>query len=69
MIAGVSPFALIGVGAGKGNSVQNEMRKRKIFINDGARWHLPDYIRVSYGREHENQMFCDELATILQAKA
>ena len=69
MVAGVSPFALIGVGAGKGASVQNEMRKRKIFINDGARWHLPDYIRVSYGREHENLMFCNELATILQAKA
>jgi histidinol-phosphate aminotransferase len=69
MVAGVSPFALIGVGAGKGNLVQNELRKRKIFINDGDRWHLPDYVRVSYGREHENQTFCNELATVLQAHA
>jgi histidinol-phosphate aminotransferase len=69
MVAGVSPFAIIGVGAGKGNSVQNELRRRKIFINDGARWHLPDYIRVSYGRESENQTFCNELAAVLQAHA
>ena len=30
---------------------------------------LPDYIRVSYGRENENQTFCKELAQVLQAKA
>lgn len=69
LVAGVSPFALIAVGEGKGAGVQSEMRKRKIFINDGARWHLPDYIRVSYGREQENQTFFSELATVMQAKA
>jgi histidinol-phosphate aminotransferase len=69
MVAGVSPFALIAAGEGKGAGVQSEMRKRKIFINDGARWHLPDYIRVSYGREQENQTFFSELASVMQAKA
>lgn len=66
MVAGVSPFALIAVGAGKGKFVQDELRKRKIFINDGARWHLPDYIRVSYGRENENEILFNELTSILQ---
>jgi histidinol-phosphate aminotransferase len=69
MVAGVSPFALIEVGAGKGKSVETELRRRKIFINDGARWHLPDYVRVSYGREQENQTFCRELAAVMQARA
>jgi histidinol-phosphate aminotransferase len=68
MVAGVSPFALIEVGEGKGKYVQDAMRKRKVFINDGARWHLPDYIRVSYGLEKENQIFFNELSSVLPSK-
>jgi histidinol-phosphate aminotransferase len=69
LVAGVSPFALIEVGTGRGKSVETELRRRKIFINDGARWHLPDYIRVSYGREQENQTFCRELAALTPGHA
>jgi histidinol-phosphate aminotransferase len=68
MVAGVSPFALIAVGEGKGKVVQDELRKRKIFINDGARWHLPDFIRVSYGRDNENQLFFNALTSIMQGE-
>jgi histidinol-phosphate/aromatic aminotransferase/cobyric acid decarboxylase-like protein len=67
MVAGPSPFALIAVGENRGNVIQNELRKRKIFINDGAHWHLPGYIRVSYGRDSENQTFFNELTAIMQA--
>ncbi|HET9391765.1 MAG TPA: histidinol-phosphate transaminase [Steroidobacteraceae bacterium] len=69
LVAGVSPFALIAVGAGRGKAVQNGLRARKVFINDGARWHLPDYIRVSYGLEKENQAFFNELTALMQRKA
>jgi histidinol-phosphate aminotransferase len=68
MVAGVSPFALIGVGEGRGKLVQDELRKRKIFINDGAHWHLPQFIRVSYGRDNENQIFFSALTSIMQGK-
>lgn len=69
LVAGPSPFALIAVGAARGKAVQNALRARKIFINDGARWHLPDYIRVSYGLEKENQTFFSELTALMQRKA
>ncbi|HEY3786129.1 MAG TPA: histidinol-phosphate transaminase [Steroidobacteraceae bacterium] len=69
LVAGPSPFALIAVGAGRGKAVQEALRARKVFINDGARWHLPGYIRVSYGLEKENQTFFNELTEIMQRKA
>lgn len=69
IVAGVSPFALIGVGAGQGKAVESGMRKRKIFINDGARWHMPDYVRVSYGRESENRTFVNALTELLPGRA
>jgi histidinol-phosphate aminotransferase len=67
-VAGPSPFCLIGVGEGKGKAVQNELRKQKIFINDGGHWHLPGFIRVSYGRENENQAFFNGLTSVMQGK-
>ena len=68
IVAGPASFALIKVGGGNGKTVQNELRSRKIFINDGALWHLPAFIRVSYGRENENQIFFNELASLMQRK-
>lgn len=68
IVVGPTSFALIGVGEGNGRSIQNELRSRKIFIQDGAHWHLPAYIRVSYGRENENQTFFNELASLMRSK-
>jgi histidinol-phosphate aminotransferase len=66
MVAGPAPFALINVGRARGKAVQAEMRKQKIFINAGDGWHLPDFIRVSYGREAENRQFFAALARIMK---
>jgi histidinol-phosphate aminotransferase len=68
IVAGPTSFALIGVGEGNGKTVQTELRNRKIFINDGAHWHLPGFIRVSYGRDNENQTFFNELTSLMRGK-
>jgi histidinol-phosphate aminotransferase len=68
IVVGPASFALIGVGEGNGKAIQTEFRNRKIFINDGAHWHLPGFIRVSYGRDNENQIFFNELTSIMQRK-
>ena len=68
MVAGPSPFVLIRPGQLVGKAAQMELRKRKIFISDGAGWKLPEFIRVSFGREAENQKFFSELASIVGGK-
>ena len=68
IVVGPTSFALIGVGEGNGKAIQTELRTRKIFINDGAHWHLPAFIRVSYGRDNENQTFFNELTSVMQGK-
>jgi histidinol-phosphate aminotransferase len=68
MVGGPSPFVLIRPGQLVGKAAQMEMRKRKIYITDGAGWKLPQFIRVSFGLEAENQKFFSELATIVGGK-
>jgi histidinol-phosphate aminotransferase len=63
-IAGPSPFVLIKLGE-KADSVYNELRMRKIFVSKGTSWNLPDYLRISYGREEENQAFFSELKKLV----
>lgn len=67
-VAGPSPFVLIRPGQLVGKAAQMELRKRKIFISDGAGWKLPEFIRVSFGREAENQKFFSELASVVGGK-
>ncbi|MEP7244463.1 MAG: histidinol-phosphate transaminase [Gammaproteobacteria bacterium] len=67
MVAGLSPFVLIRPGDRGVKAVQMELRKRKIFITDGAGWKLPQFMRVSFGTEAQNQRFFSELTSILQA--
>jgi histidinol-phosphate aminotransferase len=57
-VSGPSPFMLIEVGE-RAKAIQNELKKRNIFIQTVA--HLPNYLRVSYGREEENQAFIGAL--------
>jgi histidinol-phosphate aminotransferase len=68
MVAGPSPFVLIKPGDRGGKPVQMELRKRKIYISDGAGWKLPQFIRVSFGSEAQNQKFFSELTSIMQGK-
>lgn len=63
-VAGVPPFMLIELGD-TSSSVHEELKNRKILVSHGSSWGLPDYLRVSYGREAENAAFFRELKTIL----
>jgi histidinol-phosphate aminotransferase len=63
-VSGPSPFILIEFGD-RVKAINSELRKRKIIVSDGESWNLPRYLRVSYGREEENQAFFRELTAIL----
>lgn len=63
-VAGPPPFVLIQLGE-KADSVYDELLKRKIFVSKGTNWNLPGYLRISYGREEENQAFFSELSKLV----
>ena len=46
-------------------AIRNELRKKHIFVRDGVEWGMPNHIRISYGREAENQAFFRELKNLL----
>ena len=46
-------------------AITSELRVRKIIVADAESWNLPQHLRVSYGREEENQAFFRELKAIL----
>ncbi len=55
-IAGPPPFILVKL-RDRAQAVQDELLRQNIFVTHGRTWNLPDYLRISYGREHENQAF------------
>jgi histidinol-phosphate aminotransferase len=63
-VAGPSPFILIKM-AGQTDRIQKELADQKIMVGNGKSWNVPDYLRVSYGRESENQAFFEALAKML----
>ena len=63
-ISGPSPFMLIKTGDLTG-SIHQSLKDRKIMVGNGKSWNVPDYLRVSYGRESENQVFFKELKSLL----
>ena len=63
-VGGVPPFILLELGAAV-QEVHDELRKRKILVGHGRSWGLPDFLRISYGREDENAAFFRELKQIL----
>jgi len=63
-VSGPSPFMLFELGE-RAKPILHELRERKIIVGDGASWNLPHYLRVSYGREAENEAFFRELKAIL----
>lgn len=63
-ISGPPPFILIKTGD-RTNNIHQALRNRKIIVGNGKSWNVPDYLRISYGRESENQAFFKELAKLL----
>jgi histidinol-phosphate aminotransferase len=63
-VSGVPPFILFEM-AGRGKDIVAELRKRKILINHAATWNMPDYIRISYGLQSENEAFFKAFKEIL----
>ena len=63
-VSGPSIFILAEF-AGRATAIRDELRKKKIFVRDGAEWALPDHIRISYGYEQENQAFFRELGKLV----
>ena len=63
-VSGPPPFVLFEAGA-RSQTIYDELLARKIFITHGRTWNLPNYLRVSYGTEEENEAFFSALADIV----
>ena len=61
--SGPSPFMLIELGESV-KAINTELRERKIIVADAESWNLPQYLRVSYGREEENQAFLSRVVDV-----
>lgn len=55
-VSGVPPFILFEMGD-RSEVLVSELRARKILISNGRSWNMPNYIRISYGLESENELF------------
>jgi histidinol-phosphate aminotransferase len=64
VVSGPPPFMLFETGD-RSQSIHDELTARKIFITHGRSWHMPDYLRVSYGTEEENAAFFEALRSIV----
>ena len=62
-VSGPSPFMLFEAGD-RSQGIYDELLARNIFITHGNSWNMPDYLRVSYGRESENEAFFSALKSI-----
>jgi histidinol-phosphate aminotransferase len=63
-ISGPSPFMLIEMGD-RTDETQQALKDRNIIVGNGKSWNVPSYLRISYGRESENQAFFKQLETLL----
>lgn len=63
-IAGAPLFMMVEVGP-RATAVRDALIEKKIYVRDGAEWDMPGFLRVSYGREEENQAFLKELPGLL----
>ena len=64
VVSGPAPFMLFETGD-RSQEIHAELLARKIFITQGNTWNMPDYLRVSYGTEEENETFFAALKTIV----
>jgi histidinol-phosphate aminotransferase len=64
VVSGPPPFMLFEAGD-RSQEIHDELLARKIFITHGKSWNMPDYLRVSYGTEDENETFFAAMKTIV----
>lgn len=62
-VAGPTNFILAETGEDT-QAISDVLRARKIFVRPGGEWGMPNYMRISYGREHENETFIAALKKI-----
>lgn len=60
-IVGAPPFILVELGA-RAKAIREALVKQKIYVRHGGEWDLPNHLRISYGLEHENQVFFKALS-------
>ena len=63
-VSGPPPFILAEFGEDS-TRVHAELEKRKVFTTHGSTWHLPDYVRISYGTREENAAFFTALESVV----
>ena len=63
-VSGPSPFMMIKTGSDT-TKIQDSLKLQKILVGNGRSWNVPDYLRVSYGRENENKIFFRALAKLI----
>ena len=63
-VAGPSPFVLIELGD-QTTAIYDELVRRDIFVTHGSTWQVPEFLRVSYGLESENEAFMSALKSII----
>jgi histidinol-phosphate aminotransferase len=63
-VAGPSPFILIELGD-RTTAIHEELARQNIFVTHGSTWQVPDFLRVSYGLESENQAFIAALKALM----
>ena len=64
IVSGPPPFMLFETGD-RSQEIHDALLARKIFITQGKSWNLPEYLRVSYGTEEENETFFAAMKTIV----
>jgi histidinol-phosphate aminotransferase len=64
VLCGPANFIMAELGR-KAVTIASELERRKVFVRSGQEWDLPNHIRVTYGREAENQAFFRELTQLL----
>lgn len=65
-IAGPPIFVLAETGENT-QSISDKLRAQKIFVRPGGEWGMPNHMRISYGRKHENETFIAALNEIIGA--
>ncbi len=46
------------------NAIVRELQEKKIFVQPGAKWGMPTFMRVSVGTKKDNETFLDAVREI-----
>ena len=65
-LSGAPIFILAEFGE-RTQDIADQLRAQKIFVRAGAEWGMPNHMRISFGLDHENEIFMAALKEILKA--